>query len=144
MAHSCSSVTLDELFARSTPEARAAFERYVELVRRCGPVEVIAQKTRVVIMGRVRFAGATVLRDRVRLNIALTRRLDAPWVERIETYLGGRWNAHRFIARTPADVDAIPELPALVCEGYRDLGMQEALRRQEAAAAAARSAGPAS
>jgi hypothetical protein len=138
MAHSCSTFTLDELFARSTPEARAAFERYVELARRCGPVEVIAQKTRVVIMGRVRFAGATVLRDRVRLNIALTRQLDAPWVERIETYLGGRWNAHRFVARSPADVDAIAELPALVCEGYHELGMQEALRRQEASRAAAR------
>jgi hypothetical protein len=85
MAHSCSSFTLDELFSRSTPEARAAFDRYVELVRRCGPIEVIAQKTRAVIMGRVRFAGATALRDRVRLNIALTRRLDAPWVERIES-----------------------------------------------------------
>jgi hypothetical protein len=138
MAHSCSTFTLDELFARSTPEARAAFDRYVELVRRCGPVEVIAQKTRVVIMGRVRFAGATVLRDRVRLNIALTRQLDAPWVERIETYLGGRWNAHRFVARTPADVDAIAELPALVCEGYHELGMQGALRRLEASRAAAR------
>ena len=79
-------------------------------------------------MGRVRFAGATVLRDRVRLNIALTRRIDAPWVERIETYLGGRWNAHRFVARSPADLDAIPDLAALVCEGYRDLGMQGSLR----------------
>ncbi len=133
MAHSCVTVSLDVAFARSTLEARAAFDAFVSLIRRCGPVEVIGQKTRIVIMGRVRFAGATVLRDRVRLNIALTRQIDEPWVERIETYLGGRWNAHRFIARSPADVEAIAALPALVCEGYRDLGMQEALRRQEAA-----------
>jgi hypothetical protein len=93
-----------------------------------GPIEVIAQKTRIVIMGRVRFAGAIVLRDRVRLNVALTRRVEAPWVERIESY-GPRWNAHRFMARSAADVDAITELPALVCEGYRDLGMQGSLRR---------------
>jgi hypothetical protein len=125
--HSCSYHSLDEAFARSTQEARAAFERYVEIVARCGPIEVIAQKTRIVIMGRVRFAGATVLRDRVRLNIALTRRVDAPWVERIESY-GARWNAHRFVARSPADVDAIAGLPALVCEGYQDLGMQGSLR----------------
>lgn len=78
-------------------------------------------------MARVRFAGATALRDRVRLNIALTRRVEAPWVERIESY-GARWNAHRFIARSPVDVDAIAELPALVCEGYQDLGMQGSLR----------------
>lgn len=125
--HSCTHVTLDEAFARSTPEARAAFERFADLAAACGPIEVIAQKTRIVIMGRVRFAGATVLRDRVRLNVALTRRLDAPWVERIEAYLP-RWHAHRFIVRSPADVDAIAELPAIVCEGYRDLGMQGSLR----------------
>ena len=77
-------------------------------------------------MGRVRFAGATVLRDGVRLNIALTRRIDAPWVERIDAY-GPRWNAHRFVARTPADLDAIPGLDRLLCEGYRDLGMQASL-----------------
>ena len=129
MAHSCVTVPLDDLFAKSTPAARAAFDGFVALIERCGPVEVIGQKTRIVIMARVRFAGATVLRDRVRLNIALTRQLDAPWVERIETYLNGRWNAHRFVARSPADLDAIPELASLVCEGYHDLGMQEALQR---------------
>ncbi len=125
--HSCSTYSLDQAFEHSTPQARAAFERYVQIVARCGPIEVIAQKTRIVIMGRVRFAGATVLRDRVRLNIALTRRVEAPWVERIESY-GTRWSAHRFVVRGPADVDAIPGLAALVCEGYEDLGMQGSLR----------------
>jgi hypothetical protein len=129
MAHSCVRVPLEELFARSTPEARAAFDAYAAMVARCGPVEVIGQKTRIVIMARVRFAGAVVLRDRVRLNIALTRKVEAPWVERIDTYMNGRWQAHHFVVRTPAQLAAIEELPALVCEGYRDLGMQGALRR---------------
>ena len=131
--HSCTNVTLDEAFGRSTPEARAAFDRFVALLEPCGPFEVIAQKTRIVIMGRVRFAGAVVLRDRVRLNVALTRRIEAPWVKQIETYTP-RWHAHRFEACTPADVDAIAELPALLCEGYHDLGQQESLRRRPPAA----------
>ena len=125
--HSCTSFTLDDAFARSTPDARAAFEAFVALIERCGPVEVIAQKTRIVIMGRVRFAGATVLRDRVRLNVALNRRVEAPWVERIDSY-GERWNAHRFVVRSPAELDDIPDLAALLCEGYRDLGMQASIR----------------
>jgi hypothetical protein len=129
MAHSCVTVPLDELFARSTPEARAAFDAYAAMVGRCGPVEVIGQKTRIVIMARVRFAGAVVLRDRVRLNIALTRQVDAPWVERVDTYLDGRWNAHHFTVHSPEELSAIADLPALVCEGYRDLGMQGSLRR---------------
>jgi hypothetical protein len=136
MAHSCVTVPLETLFAKSTPGARAAFDAYVALIARCGPIEVIGQKTRIVIMGRVRFAGATVLRDRVRLNIALTRKVRAPWVESIETYLNGRWNAHRFVARSPADLDAIPELASLVCEGYRDLGMQGSLQKAGAASQA--------
>ncbi len=130
MAHSCVTVPLDDLFARSTPLARAAFDGFVTLVRRCGKVEVIGQKTRIVIMARVRFAGATVLRDRVRLNIALTRRIDAPWVERIDTYMGGRWQAHHFIVRSPTELEGISELPELVCEGYRDLGMQGSLAKR--------------
>ena len=129
MAHSCVKVPLDDLFARSTPTARAAFDAFVALIRRCGPIEVIGQKTRIVITARVRFAGATVLRDRVRLNVALTRRIEAPWVERIDSYMGGRWQAHHFIVRSPAELEAIPGLAALVCEGYRDLGMQGSLVR---------------
>jgi hypothetical protein len=128
MAHSCVTVPLDELFARSTPAAREAFDAFITLIERCGEIEVIGQKTRIVVMARTRFAGATVLRDSVRLNIALTRRIEAPWVERIDTYLGGRWNAHHFTVRSPADLTAIPDLPTLACEGYRDLGMQGALR----------------
>ena len=127
MAHSCVTIPLGDLFSRSTPGARAAFDAFVALVRRCGPIEVIGQKTRIVIMARVRFAGATVLRDRVRLNIALTRRIDAPWVERIDTYMGGRWQAHHFIVRSKTELDSIPGLPDLVCEGYHDLGMQGSL-----------------
>jgi hypothetical protein len=130
MAHSCVTVPLDEVFARSTPAARAAFDAFVALIEACGEVEVIGQKSRIAITARVRFAGATVLRDSVRLNIALTRRIDAPWVERVETYLGGRWVAHHFRVRSPADLAAIPDLANLVCEAYRDLGMQGALRRK--------------
>jgi hypothetical protein len=127
MAHSCVTVPLDHLFARSTPAARGAFDAFVKLIEGCGPVEVIGQKTRIVIMARVRFAGAVVLRDRVRLNIALTRPVEAPWVERIDTYMNGRWNAHHFTVRSADDLATIPELLALVCEGYRDLGMQGSL-----------------
>ena len=60
----------------------------------------------------------------MRLNIALTRRIEWPWVERIDSYMRGRWQAHHFVVRAPTDLDAIPELRDLVCEGYRDLGMQ--------------------
>jgi hypothetical protein len=121
--HSCSRYTLDDAFASSTPEARAAFERFVELVERCGPVTVIPQKTRIVLMDRVRFAGAVVRRDRVTLSFALSRVVERPWITRLETY-DRRWNAHRFDARTVAEVDRCDGLPELLCESYLDLGRQ--------------------
>jgi hypothetical protein len=121
--HSCTNVTLDEAFAKAEPPVRAAFDRFVELVGRC---EVIAQKTRIVIMAQVRFAGAQICRDRLLLNFALSRRVDDPMF-RHESY-GPRWIAHRFVVRGPGELDD-PRLPAWLCEAYRDLGERGSLRR---------------
>jgi hypothetical protein len=125
--HSCTNIALDEAFARSSPEVRESFDRYVDLIARCGPISVIAQKTRIVIMGRVRFAGAVLRRDRFIASFALTRRINHPQF-RIEAY-SERWIAHRFDVRTSADLE-IPGLSEWLCESYRDLGMQGAPMRR--------------
>jgi len=126
MWHSCSRHTLDELFARAQPNVRASFDRFVELVERCGPVVVIPQKTRIVFMAQVRFGGAQVRRDRLLANVVLSRTVDHPRF-RHETF-GPRWIAHRFELRDPVELDD-PELQALFCESYRDLGQRESLNR---------------
>lgn len=125
--HSCTKIALDEAFSRSLPSVRETFDRYVELIAQCGPVTVIAQKTRLVIMGRVRFAGAVVRRDKLIASFALTRRIDDPRL-RVEVY-SSRWIAHRFDVRSAADLE-FPELAAWLCEAYRDLGMQGAPMRR--------------
>jgi hypothetical protein len=108
----------------------------VGLIERCGAVTVIAQKTRIVIMGRVRFAGAVVRRDKFVASFALTRRLDHPRL-RVEVY-NERWIAHRLDVRSPTDL-AIPQLGAWLCEAYRDLGMQGRPRRVRSRSTAAAS-----
>jgi hypothetical protein len=128
--HSCTRIDLDEAFAGSSPEIRATFDRYADLARACGDVEVIAQRSRIVIMGRVRFAGATVAKRSLTLAFALTRKLDDPRL-RIESY-GERWNVHRFKASRPEDLD-MPGLADWLCESYRDLGMQGHPMRRRAA-----------
>lgn len=128
LSHSCVRMTVDETLARTTPAARAAFAAFVALVERCGPVTVVPQKTRIVLMTRTRFAGVSAIRrDSVRLTFSIGRRVELPWITDIEAY-NPRWIAHRFDARSPADLDH-PELPALLCESYRDNGNQASLRR---------------
>jgi hypothetical protein len=125
--HSCTNLTLDEAFAKAEPQVRAAFDRFVELIARCGPIEVIAQKSRIVIMGQVRFAGAQVRRDRLLANFALSRQVDDPRF-RHDSY-GPRWIAHRFVVRDPSELDD-PRLPGWLCESYRDLGERGSLHRR--------------
>jgi hypothetical protein len=124
--HSCTTIRLHEAFASAQPKVRAAFDRFAELVGRCGPIEVIAQKTRIVIMAQVRFAGAQVHRDRLLANFALSRRIDDPMF-RHDVY-GERWIAHRFTVRDPAELDD-PRLPGWLCESSCDLGERRSLRR---------------
>lgn len=126
--HSCVRLSVDEALARTTPAAREAFAAYVALIERCGPVVVIPQKTRIVVMSKTRFAGVSAIRkDSIRLTFAIGRRVDLPWIADHEAY-NPRWIAHRFDVRSPADLDH-PELPALLCESYRDNGNRESLGR---------------
>ena len=62
--HSCGKFTLEDLFAKSEPHVLPLFRKFAAFVRRCGRgVVMIPQKTRVVFMERVRFAGATPRKD---------------------------------------------------------------------------------
>lgn len=128
--HSCTMFSVEEMFSKSAPAVREAFDRFLELIAECGPVTVIAQKTRIAIQGRVRFAGAVVRRDKFIASFALTRRIDDPRF-RVDVY-SKRWIAHRFDVRSVADLE-LPGLRSWLCEAYRDLGMQGAPMRRRAA-----------
>jgi hypothetical protein len=55
--HSCGRYSADALFSRSKPHVRRVFDRLADAARSCGPVRIYAQKTRMVIQARIRFAG---------------------------------------------------------------------------------------
>jgi hypothetical protein len=100
---------------------KQTFDRFVETAKRCGPVTVYAQKTRIVIQGRVRFAGAVVRRDWLDAGLWLRRRVEHPLLRRVESF-GRLGYGHHFRLCRPADVDA--ELARLVEEAYA-IGQQE-------------------
>lgn len=125
--HSCGRFTLEALFARSTPDALSLARAYVKLLRTLGDVQVLPQKTRLVCVARVRFAGLTPRRDHLVASFALHRRLDSPRVARHEDY-GPRWRIHHVPLRSRADLD--DELRAWLRESHDVVGRQADLARK--------------
>jgi hypothetical protein len=60
MWHSCRRHSLDEHFKGKDPMLRKIFDRYLALIKKCGPVTVYAQKTRITFQVRVRFSNVVV------------------------------------------------------------------------------------
>jgi hypothetical protein len=84
-------------------------------------VTVYAQKTRIVIMARVRFAGAVVRVGHLDAGLWLRRRISHSKLDRVEDF-GRLGFGHHFRLTSPEDIDA--ELEELMCEAYR-VGTQE-------------------
>src|SRR5262245_16885009 len=118
--HSCTNVDLATHFAGKPPVLLETFERFVDLARACGPVTVYAQKTRIVVQARVRFAGAVVRKDWLDAGLWLKRRASHPRLVRVESF-GKAGFGHHFRLATPDDVDEA--LAALVREAFQ-IGVQ--------------------
>ena len=61
--HSCGHFTLDALFASAPPATVDRARKYVAMLHSLGDVQVIPQKTRLVCVARVRFAGLYPRKD---------------------------------------------------------------------------------
>jgi hypothetical protein len=117
--HSCVNVDVSEHF-RGKPEIlRETWDAWVAAAAACGPVTAYAQKTRLVIQTRVRFAGAIVRAGYLDAGLWLRRQAQHPRLRRVED-LAGQGFVHRFRLERPADIDR--ELRALLCEAYRTAG----------------------
>jgi len=121
--HSCGRFEVAADFVGKDALLRPTFDRVVEVAGGCGPVTVYAQKTRIVLMVRVRFGGVVVRKHRLDLGLWLTHAVEHPLLRRTEEFGPHSYGAHFTLAK-PADIDG--ELEALICEAYRT-GRQEHL-----------------
>jgi uncharacterized protein DUF5655 len=121
--HSCVNVEIASHFAGKAANLLPTFERFVQLARECGEVTIYAQKTRIVIQARVRFAGAVVRKNWLDAAMWLKRRADHPRLSRIEDF-GRTGFGHHFRLSTPEEID--PALAALMREAYQ-IGIQATL-----------------
>ena len=119
--HSCGRFKLSDHFKGKAPAVRKAFDAFVELAKKNGPLTVYAQKTRIVIQGRVRFAGGVTRKNFLDANLWLKRRAEHPRLIRVEDF-GKIGCVHHFELRSPNDLDG--GLAELMAEAYR-VGQQE-------------------
>ena len=123
--HSCVRVPIANHFRGRPPERRKTYDRWVKAARSCGKVTAYAQKSRITIMARVRFAGAVVHNSYLDAGLWLRRKAEHPRLRRIEDF-GRLGQVHHFRLERPDDVDAA--LEALMREAYR-VGTQELTAR---------------
>lgn len=119
--HSCVRVPIAAHFWGRARERKATFDKWLAAARACGKVTAYAQKSRITIMARVRFAGAVVHNSYLDAGLWLRRKADHPRLRRIEDF-GRLGQVHHFRLERPDDVDA--DLKALMREAYR-VGTQD-------------------
>jgi hypothetical protein len=119
--HSCGRFTLEDLFAGATPGVLELAREYVEMLHSLGDVQVLAQKTRLVCVARVRFAGLLPRRRGFQATFALHRWLDSPRVVKQVDY-GPRWRGHHVNVQQRADLD--DKLRGWLQEAHDVVGLQ--------------------
>jgi hypothetical protein len=124
--HSCGRFTLEALFARSEPDVLKLARLFVRFLRSLGDVQVLPQKTRLVCVARVRFAGLSPRKDHFVANFALRRPISSPRVFKHVTYLP-HWHAHFVRIRSAEDID--DELRKWFQQSHDDVGMQREMSR---------------
>src|SRR2546423_1174959 len=116
LSHSCGRFRLSTHFAGKQPALKKTFDRFADLARKCGKVTVYAQKTRIVIQARVRFASAIVRKDWLDAALWLKHRATHPSLARVEDF-GSLGFYHHFRLTSPSDLDA--PLEKLIAQAYQ-------------------------
>ena len=119
--HSCGRFTLEDLFAKASPAVLNLARRYVDVLDSLGDVQVLPQKTRLVCVARVRFAGLYPRKDGFRAAFALQRWLKSRRIVKTTDY-GPRWRYHFVDIRSAHDLDE--ELRGWLQESHDTVGLQ--------------------
>jgi Domain of unknown function (DUF5655) len=124
-SHFCSRYKLREHLQGKTPVAIALFREFAQLVKRCGPVRIIPEKTRIAFQVRMSFAAVSLRRDRLVGHVVLARRFEHPRFSKIQ-YISPRNHVHCFSFSSREELD--DELLGWLHEAY-EVGQQRHLRK---------------
>jgi uncharacterized protein DUF5655 len=125
-SHFCGNHDLESHFKGKPAEVRAIYDAVLKAIRRCGPVKVLPEKTRIAFQVRMSFAQLTTRSKWVDGHVVLARRFEQPRFRKIET-ISPRNHVHHFRLMSAADVDA--EVESWLDEAYA-VGQQKHLEAQ--------------
>ena len=125
--HTCAALgDVERHFARSQPPVRAAYEAALAVVRALGPVEVLAEKSRIAWHVRMSFAAFRPLVSWLDGHMVLAREVPSPRWRRVEVF-SARNVLHVFRLGGPDEVDE--EFRTWLAQAY-DVGAQRHLGRR--------------
>lgn len=102
------------------------FDVLLAQIKKCGPVKVLPEKTRIAFQVRMSFIAVQVRRDYLIGHFVLARRLEHPRFVRIETF-SPRNHLHAFRIDNLSQLDE--EFVAWIREAYA-VGQQKHLRKK--------------
>lgn len=114
-SHFCGRYDLENHFEGKPGEIRHIYEAVLKAIRRCGPVTVLPEKTRIAFQVRMSFAQLTTRSKWVDGHVVLARRFERPRFRKIET-ISARNHVHHFRLMSAADVDE--EVESWLKEAY--------------------------
>jgi hypothetical protein len=124
-SHFCGNYDLQSHFEGKPREVRAIYDAVLKAIRRCGPVTVLPEKTRIAFQVRMSFAQLTTRSKWVDGHVVLARRFEQPRFRKIETF-SPRNHVHYFRLTSAAEVDE--EVESWLKEAYA-VGDQKHLER---------------
>ena len=124
--HSCSNVSLQSHFAGKSETVRELFDELSALIKKCGPVKVLPEKTRIAFQVRMSFIAVQVRRNYLIGHFVFDRRIEHPRFLRVETF-SPRNHLHAFRLNSLSDLD--DEFAGWIREAYA-VGQQKHLRKK--------------
>ncbi|MFZ0748072.1 MAG: DUF5655 domain-containing protein [Pyrinomonadaceae bacterium] len=114
---------MESHFIGKSESVRELFDKLAGLIKKCGPVKVLPEKTRIAFQVRMSFIAVQVRRDYLIGHFVFGRRVENPRFLRVETF-SPRNHLHAFRINSLTDLD--DEFATWVREAYA-VGQQKHL-----------------
>jgi hypothetical protein len=121
--HACKRYDVDALFSGKPARIRQLYDRFHEMVQRCGAAKTLPYRNKVAYMVRVRFAGAAPAAKWLDVGFWLPRRVESARFRKIQTIYP---NAHVHLLRVTDPSELDDEVATWLAEAY-EVGCQHDL-----------------